>query len=55
MGIFSPPARTAVLYDYMYDYQVGGDIWGEWQARKIANELFVINLIGDGRPVWQSI
>ena len=56
-SIFPPHgfmANAAVLHDYMYDNKVGQNIWGEWQARKIADELFLVNCIEDNVPVWQS-
>lgn len=56
-GLFPPHGfmtNAAVLHDYMYDYQIGENLWGEWQARKSADEYFLINCIKDGVPVWQA-
>ena len=47
--------NAAILHDYMYDNKVGENIWGEYQARITADDLFLVECIKEAVPVWQAV
>jgi len=56
--IFPPHGRmanAAILHDYMYDNRINESLWGQYQARIIADDLFLIECIKEAVPVWQAI